>query len=366
MSTSHVNRDIENNDALQRAPKERIKWMTPWKRGPVSNLSSLATMLKDSKNGDSALSILDQAGQCLFLCLRKQKDYYVVQVPCIRPAPTRQIISRHLRWLPDDKVFEFTGDVDYAPLTSAQKAVESDAAIWHRIRETYFDDKGKWRKWLPFYGPTLVREIEFQFVGVIDQDTRYRVFGVTPVDLHEVEERADCVIASAPDEADYDYGNECCGDRHSTKCAASKDPLLTCIMDLVEEAKHRKRRLGMLSQLIDCANHPWMANGLETLKGMAQDSCIYELEKIIIPQHDRPYRRTDTMRGIELVMGWQKDRLIPKSQLYICWLYFSLALTWLCVIVWGGRSNDWSTAMAFGQLLAACISLVFLYAKTDT
>lgn len=45
------------------------------------------------------------------------------------------------------------------------------------------------------------------------------------------------------------------------------------------------------------------------------------------------------------------------------WFFFGLAVIWLCVIVWGGLAGDWATAMAFGQLLAAFMSLVFLYAK---
>jgi hypothetical protein len=64
-----------------------------------------------------------------------------------------------------------------------------------------------------------------------------------------------------------------------------------------------------------------------------------------------------------MVMGWQIDRLKLKAPKFIVWAWFSLALIWGCVIVWGGRTSDWSAAMAFGQLLAASVALVFMYAK---
>jgi len=47
----------------------------------------------------------------------------------------------------------------------------------------------------------------------------------------------------------------------------------------------------------------------------------------------------------------------------IAWIWFSLAITWLGVIVWGGSAGDWATAMAFGQLLVAFISLISFFAK---
>jgi hypothetical protein len=109
--------------------------------------------------------IFNQAGQCLFLCLRNQSDYYVVQVPCMRPAQRKPISYTHKE---KDRGFErVPGGEKYAPLTTKETAFESDNAIWHRIRETYFSDKGKWKKWLPFYGPTTVREVEVRIKPTI-------------------------------------------------------------------------------------------------------------------------------------------------------------------------------------------------------
>jgi hypothetical protein len=187
------------------------------------------------------------------------------------------------------------GGAKYAPLTAKEAAVESDTVIWNRIRETYFSDKGQWKRWLPFYGPTTVREVEvrmkltikisvahfvaqFQFVGVIDPGDRYKVFGVTPVDVDKVRQRADRTIAMAPNEIDFEYCSPGCGNCPTENCPAFRDSSQPCILDLVDEAEQQKRKLCLLGQLKDCANSPWVANGLKTLGGMAQNSCIYDLE----------------------------------------------------------------------------------------
>ena len=45
----------------------------------------------------------------------------------------------------------------------------------------------------------------------------------------------------------------------------------------------------------------------------------------------------------------------------LVWLGF--AVIWLCVLAWGGPTGDWSTAMGFGQVIAASVTLVAFYAN---
>jgi hypothetical protein len=97
------------------------------------------------------------------------------------------------------------------------------------------------------------------------------------VNEEETKEKADQTIASVPNEVDYEYDNGCMGYHHSTKCPASYDGDSECILDMVDEALHLKRRLGMLFLLRNCARDPRKANGLNTLEGMAQERCIYDL-----------------------------------------------------------------------------------------
>jgi hypothetical protein len=184
--------------------------------------------------------------------------------------------------------------------SSATKKERSKATplYWARMEEVYYADKGKWKAWLPFYGPTSVREVEvrttcaysgngeliqrpkFQFVGTEERKVRFKVFGVKPVDVERLRLEADNIIASAPGEVDFDYGNGCMDSSHSTKCEKSIEYDRPCILQMANEAHQRKRKLDMLHLLKDCIRDPMTANGLRTLEGMAQDSCIYELEYV--------------------------------------------------------------------------------------
>jgi hypothetical protein len=51
---------------------------------------------------------------------------------------------------------------------------------------------------------------------------------------------------------------------------------LPCINDQVKAARQRRKKLDVLHLLTDCARNPLNANGLRTLEGMAQESCIYD------------------------------------------------------------------------------------------
>jgi hypothetical protein len=52
------------------------------------------------------------------------------------------------------------GGETYEEINPKEMACESDTAIYDRLVETCFDHKGKWKRWLPFYGVTNVREVE--------------------------------------------------------------------------------------------------------------------------------------------------------------------------------------------------------------
>jgi hypothetical protein len=71
----------------------------------------------------------------------------------------------------------------------------------------------------------------------------------------------------------------------------------------------------------------------------------------------------DKMRGLEITMGWQSELMESKLPRLITWTWFCLAMIWSVVILWGGETKDWSGAMAFGQLLAACVSIIALHAN---
>jgi hypothetical protein len=83
--------------------------------------------------------------------------------------------------------------------------------------------------------------------------------------------------------------------------------------------------------------------------------------RIAVPERQHRYNRTDEIRGLEFVLGWQLDRIACILPFNIAWTGLGLAVIWLGVAAWAGPTRDWATAMAFGQLLAASLSLLFLY-----
>lgn len=74
-------------------------------------------------------------------------------------------------------------------------------------------------------------------------------------------------------------------------------------------------------------------------------------------------RLSEKVRGIKVIMGWDYDLMISRLCKPLAWLCLSLLVIWLGIVVWAERFKDWSTAMAFGQVIAACIALLLLYVR---
>lgn len=118
-------------------------------------------------------------------------------------------------------------------------------------------------------------------MGTEDLNGRFEIFDMMPVNEEIVREEADRTIVSVPNEVDREYDNGCMGFSHSTKCPASFNDDSPCILDMAEAAHLRKRKLDMLFLLKNCARDPRKPNGLRTLEGMAQESCVYDLECVL-------------------------------------------------------------------------------------
>lgn len=101
-----------------------------------------------------------------------------------------------------------------------------------------------------------------------------------PVNIDQVREEADRTIALEPDHVHAEFGDVCLdGYWHSPKCQNTMEFLgEPCVEVQIEAARQRKRKLVMLHLLRDYARDPWNANGLRTLEGMAQKSCIFDVE----------------------------------------------------------------------------------------
>ena len=82
-----------------------------------------------------------------------------------------------------------------------------------------------------------------------------------------------------------------------------------------------------------------------------------------MPELHQPYDRTDELRGLHFILGWQFDRMTRELPMRIALVWLGFAVVWLCVLAWGGHTGDWSTAMGFGQVIAASVTLVVFYAN---
>ncbi|KAK5652267.1 hypothetical protein OQA88_10615 [Cercophora sp. LCS_1] len=165
----------------------------------------------------------------------------------------------------------------YRPLEEWEKAVEDDRAVYARMVETCFRDLGSWRRWLPFYGVVSVNEVTIKFDGRVGPNDRF--FGlIEPVDLEKTKEECHEAIKNCPVPGDWNGWDECggAGEYHTDECQMVMDHAQSeCLAVAAEKARERLKRMRLLYLLKQCARDPDSANGLKTLLGMAQESCIY-------------------------------------------------------------------------------------------
>ncbi|KAF2678881.1 hypothetical protein K458DRAFT_315873 [Lentithecium fluviatile CBS 122367] len=214
----------------------------------------------------------DRTAQCCFLCLQGKKyGQYAVRIPCFRPTKSRRVLYRQLVSTSEGMQSE---KVTYEQLNPKENACESDASIYDRLREACFQHQNKWKQWIPFYGVVNVREVNFQFLGAPDRAGRFPIH-IYPIIIDEVRNEADRTIALEPKHPDIN--DFCDGYWHSRECEVAMDVFsLPCINDQVKAARQRMKKLDVLYLLRDCARNPLNANGLRTLEGVAQESCIFD------------------------------------------------------------------------------------------
>ncbi|WAO96032.1 Hypothetical protein NCS54_01368900 [Fusarium falciforme] len=213
----------------------------------------------------------DRAGQGCFLCLESPRHgQYAALVPCLRPANARRVIGH-------SGIFSDNPKPIYEKMMPWDSACESDSDIYQRLVDTCYQHLGRWKRWLPYYGITEVLEVNFQFAGVIDPDGRYPI-QMDPVKPDNVLVDCERIIARHPTGPYFDINDVCLDDHHhSYQCLIGMEEWSQpCIRVDAEKAEQRRNRLLFLSLLKDCARDPAGANGLHTLEGLAQESCIYD------------------------------------------------------------------------------------------
>lgn len=90
-------------------------------------------------------------------------------------------------------------------------------------------------------------------------------------------------------------------------------------------------------------------------------------ERIVIPKHGESYNHINKVRvprGIQVQFGWQFYRVKGDWRLKVFALFGAIGLIWLCTALWKSTTGDGNTAMTFGSLVAACITLVWTQTQT--
>ncbi|KAK3382139.1 hypothetical protein B0T24DRAFT_516770 [Lasiosphaeria ovina] len=221
---------------------------------------------------------LERAGQFCLVCLdRAGHGQYAIAVPCLKPSRERQIQCHRITdTVSDDNIRRRRVPI-YGPIEEWEKAVEDDRAVYARMVEMCFQDLGSWRWWLPFYGVVSVSEVTIKFDGRVGPNDRF--FGlIEPVDLEKTKEKCHQAIENCPVAGEWNDWDECDPARkpHADECQTAMDYSGSeCLTVAAEKAKERLKRMHLRYLLKQCARDPNSANGLKTLLGMAQESCIY-------------------------------------------------------------------------------------------
>ncbi|PTD07681.1 hypothetical protein FCULG_00007204 [Fusarium culmorum] len=269
-------------------------------------------------------NLRERAGQGCFLCLETHSQgQYAVLVPMsITNQRTGKITTI------------------YDPNSLWDSAGESDCEIYQRLLDACYQRLGWWKRWLPYYGIIKVTEFNFQFGGVVESDRRYPIY-MEPANLEDISEKCNQAIARHPTDSYFDLDQICLDDReHSDECLIGMwEWSQPCIKVEAEKAEQRLKQPLFLSRLKDCTRDPMKVNGLDSLKGMAQDTCIYEIKGpkgIDLPLPNQEFRCTAWRRGLQFALGWQIDRMCVELPFRASCTALAVALIWLCVVIWRG------------------------------
>ncbi|KAK3291662.1 uncharacterized protein B0H64DRAFT_330430 [Chaetomium fimeti] len=233
---------------------------------------------------------LYKSGTVCFVCLDSPRDgQYVVKVKCLKPKRKRKIIQWTLETTHSESLSETSSDTPshssesrtvrmrketaiYERRQPWDTVLEDDRKVYIRMLEACFQHLGKWRKWLPFYG--VVSVTEFQFDGRISRGGRFSGLMI-PVDIDKIIKDCEQAIEMEPMPGDHNGWDSCYNGHHATDCKNKMEWDQKCLTVSAEKANERLRRIPLHYLFTLCARNPTDANGLDTLSGMTQGSCIY-------------------------------------------------------------------------------------------
>ncbi|KAL4732199.1 hypothetical protein ACLX1H_001207 [Fusarium chlamydosporum] len=331
----------------------------------------------DSATNEALQHEKTQSNQVCFLCLEHQiQGRYAIPVTCDRPKNPRPTRRRRFR----------SQAPEHEEMTPRKIPNESDQDILKKLEDACYHHVGWWKRWLPCYGITDVVEVKFNFHGVVDEKHGRYPIDMKAVDLDEVAKNCETIISKHTGYTPLGDDHPCLGDYHNPQCEFETEFLFKpCIKLQAESAELRLTKINRLQDLRRWAQEPLLARinkGLTELDGIAQDSCIYDIQRmegpgsekliagiydtnnqssgprsIVLPLPSQRIESTAQIRGIHFVLGCQIKRMGIILPFVFSHVSLFVALIWLCVVIWRGGGGDWGTAFAFAQVVAASITI---------
>lgn len=83
---------------------------------------------------------------------------------------------------------------------------------------------------------------------------------------------------------------------------------------------------------------------------------------VVMPKPGEAYDETRQIPGLKISIGWQYDLIKCFIPLGLVSGFLAVSVVLMCTVWWENGTKDTGTALAFGQLVAALIALIFVIA----
>ncbi|KAK5714942.1 hypothetical protein LTR15_010358 [Elasticomyces elasticus] len=291
-----------------------------------------------------------------FLCSRKGGKDYTVKV--FFAWPSRQVFEKKKKG----------GGTSKRPFVYEKSIVDqgSRTEVMQALQDALYKQQGRWKRWLWSYGIQEAREIKaryFHFDNIAEKSVA--PICVTMLQATAIRDMAQATLDDKPPPVVYENEDACNGDPHTLQCDETRSKENPCLKDQLVKAERR---------LDGFRNQHWLTEGLRcptTAKtrsflrdGLLQETFVYQAEEvsteesILMPSNAEDLEDSKEVRGVYVKLGWDLSRMLRHICAGSVWSLFGVAVVWLGAIVWAGHTKDWSTAWAFGQVLAASVALL--------
>ena len=328
-----------------------------------------------------------------FLCFQSDGIQYTVVVKFAWPG--RYVVKRYRKAEAKGRAKSEMKTTLSQRATYVFKDEGTQAEVMQAIQDALYHQRGIWKRWLWCYEILSAEEIKVSHTivrkPVVDKRDKFHFddvgecgrapIRVTRLEADVIREEAQARIDNKPSSMDYEYDAACWGPPyHTDECLQGQDHGVPCLQDRLCEASNRLHGYRMQHWLKECLKNPERAETRHFLEyGLLQESFVYRREdvsislspgltlpltanqQVALPSNAEDLNRSEEMRGVYVTTGWNVRRLLLGLRAGSTHALLGVAIIWLGSVLWAGHRGDWSTALAFGQVVAASVTLVLHY-----